>query len=327
MLYIDEMFANRLSSYLNNFRQTGQSNWNFRCPVCGDSKKSQKKSRGNIYKTNNKLLVKCFNCDYTASFDYFLKSISDELYKEYIFEKLKLDKPKEDYSIFKQESNIEIIDSNVDSLIRIDTLPENHPVKLFCVNRKIRQLELLYLVPKFKQYINSLIPNKFKLEKDHPRLIIPFFNEHGKMIGLQGRSFGKELPRYYTIKLSDEEMIYGLDRVDYSKEIRVVEGPIDSLFVNNGIAVAGSSFSGYFIETIKTNSVLIYDNEPRSKEITKLLKGKIDNNYRVLIWPDTIKEKDINEMVLSGYDIEKIIKENTYQGLVALTKFNQWKKV
>lgn len=329
MLYIDELYANKLSPYLDNFTKKGHYNWIFRCPICGDSKKSKTKSRGNIYLSNNKLSIKCFNCDYTASFDYFLRSLSEELYKEYLFDKLKDEKlvsSEESYDFFKQDT-IELIDANLDNLIRVDTLQDNHPVKLYCINRKIKQLNLLYLVPKVKAYINSLIPDKMKLYNDHPRLLIPFFNSHGKMIGFQCRAFGNEQPKYISIKLTNDKLVYGLERVDYSKEIRVTEGPLDSLFVDNGIAVGGSSFKGTFMESIKSNCIIIYDNEPRSKEITKLLKNVIDKNFRVVIWPDNIQEKDLNEMVLSGYNVEEIIRNNSYQGLIALTKFNQWKRV
>ena len=138
------------------------------------------------------------------------------------------------------------------------------------------------------------------------------------------------MPKYVTIKLNDKkEKIYGLDRMDHNKRIYVTEGPIDSMFIPNAIAVAGAGFDTKFIDAIKDSATLIMDNEPRSKEITKFIEKLIDNNYTVCLWPDTIQEKDINEMVLAGKSIDSImdtINTNTFQGIEAKLQFTQWRK-
>jgi hypothetical protein len=212
------------------------------------------------------------------------------------------------------------------------SIQSNQEALQYVMSRKIPadRWKDLYYVPKFKEFVNNLKYTFPDTTYDAPRLIIPFFDEDGKCIALQGRAFGKEMPKYITIKLDEKkEKIYGLDRMDHNERIYVTEGPIDSMFIPNAIAVAGAGFDTKFIDAIKDNATLIMDNEPRSKEITKFIEKLIDNNYTVCLWPDTIQEKDINEMVLTGKSISSImdtINTNTFQGMEAKLKFTQWRK-
>jgi hypothetical protein len=75
------------------------------------------------------------------------------------------------------------------------------------------------------------------------------------------------------------------------------------------------------------NRVWIYDNEPRNAEIVSRISRTIDRGERVVIWDSDIKEKDINDMILAGRDVQRVIESNTYQGLEAKLKLNYWKKV
>jgi hypothetical protein len=138
------------------------------------------------------------------------------------------------------------------------------------------------------------------------------------------------MPKYVTIKLDEsKEKIFGLDRMNPDKKIYVTEGPIDSMFIPNAIAVAGAGFDTKFINAIKDSATLIMDNEPRSVEICKFIEKLISADYAVCLWPDTIQEKDINEMVMAGKSINSImdtINTNTFQGMEAKLKFTQWRK-
>jgi DNA primase len=170
------------------------------------------------------------------------------------------------------------------------------------------------------------------IKDEHPRMIIPFFTPAGKCFAFQGRAYGAEEPKYYTIKVDEtQEKIYGLDRLDYSKRIYVVEGPIDSLFIPNCVAVSGSSFDTPTIRQLLTNATLIMDNEPRSKEIVKLLDKNIKAGYSVCMFPEHIQQKDINDIFLhSGMTIDEIletINTNTFTGIEASLKFSTWKKI
>jgi len=183
------------------------------------------------------------------------------------------------------------------------------------------------LCPSFYKFTNTLIPNKFSsLCADHPRLMIPFRNEEGEIFAYQGRAFGSETPKYITIKLDeDADKIFGLDRVDKSKPILVVEGPLDSLFLDNCVAMAGADFNNF-----EGDLIIIFDNEPRNKEICKQIEKTISQGRKIVIWPDTVKEKDINDMILAGYskkDIQQIITDNTFQTASASLRFAEWRKI
>lgn len=339
MLHVDVKYAQVLGSQLRNFKHKNDYLWNYSCPVCGDSTKNKLKARGYIYKMKTSLFVKCHNCGYSSNLGNLIKYVDVNLYEEYVLENYKNGgiprSPHKDQdiaipSIIKPP---EIIDGVLDGLKRLDTMSIDHPAVKYVLKRKIplKFLSLLYFAPKFKQYVNSIFPDKFKINNDeHPRLVIPYLNSHGKCFAFQGRAFGNEQPKYYTIKVDEsQEKIFGLDRVDYGKTIYATEGPIDSLFIPNAIAVSGSSFNSPLIQSIKSNTTVIYDNEPRSKELTKLIEKTISQGFSVCLWPDTITEKDINEMVLSGKTTEEIlntIQTNTYNGVEAQLKFTAWKK-
>ena len=121
-----------------------------------------------------------------------------------------------------------------------------------------------------------------------------------------------------------------MDRVDLKKKVKVVEGPIDSLFLTNCVASGDANLSLTAKDVNAEKKVLIFDNEPRNKEIVKMMQDAIKLGYNVVIWPDKIVGKDINEMILNGLspdEIESIISSNTFRGLEAQTKFVFWKKV
>lgn len=338
-LWIDVKYVNLLAPRLLRFKQKDEYLWNFRCPVCGDSKKRKNIARGYIYRKETGLFVRCYNeCGYSTNLGNFIKFMDEELYKDYVFENYKDSgiprSPHKDAKIAVPAiiKKPELSDQILDPIKRLDKLRLDHPAVQYVLNRKIplKNLHLFYFAPRFKRYVNILLPGKFSDEKnDHPRLIIPYFNSFGKCFAFQARAFKDEEPKYFTIKIDDSERIYGLDRVDYSKRIYIVEGPIDSLFIPNAIAVSGSSFITPTIEALKANVTVVYDNEPRAPDITKHIRNVINKGYNVCLWPDNVTAKDINEMVMNGMssqDIVDIINQNTYQGLEAQVRFVEWKK-
>lgn len=339
MLYVDVKFANLLSSHLRNFKRKGEYLWNFSCAVCGDSHKNKLKARGYIYRMKAGLAVKCHNCGYSTNIGNLIKYVDPVLYQEYVLENYKESgAPRSDHKDVTEAlpeilKPVELSDSVLDGLKRISDLPIDHPAVKYVRKRQIpsKYWDLLYFCTKFKHYVNQVVPDKFKSEaEEHPRLIIPYFNNFGKCFAFQGRAFGKEQPKYYTIKLDDEqEKIFGLDRLNYAKRVYIVEGPLDSLFVPNSIAVSGSSFNTPIIKSLMSNATVVYDNEPRSPELTKLIKKTIDEGYAVCLWPDTVQEKDINEMVMAGKTSEEIIdiiNSSTYSGAEAQLRFATWRK-
>ena len=341
MLYIDNKYVSILGSQLRNFRQVKPYLWNFSCPICGDSSTKKNKARGYIFQIKNELVYKCHNCQYSCNFGNLLKRVNVSLYDEYVLERYKSNASKytdhKDVGKFvetKVEVPLEWEDEVLKPLKRLDKLDSSHPAVQYVIKRKIPEKfwSKLYFAPKFKAFVNSVEP-KFQepIVDEHPRMIIPYFNKHGKCFAFQGRAYGDEQPKYYTIKVGEDvEKIYGLDRVNYGKRIYVVEGPIDSLFLPNAIAVSGASFDTPTIRQLLTNATIVMDNEPRNKDIVKQLDKYIQLGYNVVMYPDSVEQKDINDMILSGKtpdEVLNLINTNTFSGMEAKLKFADWKKI
>ena len=341
MLYIDTKYANLVGSRLRNFKQKNTYLWNYSCPVCGDSSKNKLKARGYIYRTKSDLFCKCHNCGHSTNIGNLIKYVDPHLYDEYVLERYKGGASK--YNDHKDisdtsvvvEPQVELKDSILDPLKSLDQLPVTHPAVKYVMDRKIPRdfWKLLYFAPKFKAFTNT-VSAKFQepIQGEHPRMIIPYFNEHGKVFAYQARAYGNEEPKYFTIKVDEtQEKIYGLDRLDFSRRIYVVEGPIDSLFLPNAIAVSGSSFDTPYIRGLLTNATIVMDNEPRNKDIVRQLEKYINLGYSVCMYPDTVQQKDINDMVLHGEmspeEIVDLINTNTFTGMEAKLKFADWRKV
>ena len=332
-MYIEQKYLLIASSQLQQFKRKGDFLFNFRCPYCGDSQKNRTKARGFVFRKESNLIYKCHNCGKGASFQNLLKHLDPKIYDDYIFERYRKDRVNKELSgkLNFTQPNFMKGPSPLKSLKKISSLRHDHPVKRFVDARKIPTTAHfeLFFAPKFYSWVNTFIPNKFpSLEGDHPRLVIPFFDEDNKMFAFQGRAFGNEKPKYITLKLDpDRNKIFGLNRVDKSKHILVVEGPIDSLFLDNCLAVAGSS--NFAKDIPKENTTIIFDNERRNKEILIQIEQIIDKGYNVVLWPDDVKEKDINDMILSGKtkdQIQTTIKNNTYQGNMAKIRMTTWRK-
>ena len=335
--YIDVKFINLLSTRLPKFKRKSEYLFNFRCPHCGDSQKSQTKARGFVYKKKNDMFFKCHNCGVGQSLGNLIKFLDPNLYKEYIFERFKdgkpsKDKPEFDFTPSKELKTKTADEKSLDELESFDKLVQTHPAKQFIYKRFIpkEHWDKFFLCPKFYEWTNTIVPNKFPdLKHDHPRVVIPFYDRTGKFFAFQGRAFGKEQPKYLTIKLDEnKQKVYGLDKVNFQQPIYITEGPIDSLFIDNCLAAGGADL---FLKNKIPNEQItyIFDNEPRNKEIVKRMYKVIEQNFNVVIWPEDLQLKDVNDMIMSGLtklELQDIISNNTYSKLSALTKLNYWKK-
>jgi len=309
---------------------------NMRCKICGDSQKSKTKARGWLLEQKDgNIIYYCHNCNVSLSFDNFLKHIDPVLYDEYIIE-AKLEKygerKKSDVEIFadKMKQPTFIKTTPLKNLKKISQLNWDHPAKRYIQSRLIppQYHSKLFYAPKFKAFIHSLFPDKYpKIEKDEPRLIIPFLDENKNIFGLQGRSFSNDGLRYLTYMLDDSKTkIFGLDTCNMNSPYYILEGPIDSMFVNNAIGMAGGSVD---YSVLNNNAVFVYDNEPRNKNTIKRMQKSIHKGFKVVIFPEYIKEKDINLMIQNNpkMDINKLLSENIYQDLQAEMRLIEWKKI
>ena len=347
-IILDQKYLFEISSRLLQFKRVGDHLWNFRCPICGDSQVSSTKARGYVFVAPDRqgLLFKCHNCGVSTTFGHFLESTFPDAYSRYKFERilelkeagLLEDRPREkapttDYSFFKAKSDFVLEDEILAPLTRIDKLPDGHPAKEYVRGRLIPRdkWRLLYYSDDFMGYVNSFKAGKFSNPFKEERLIIPYFDEHGRVFAMQGRALDPEASvRYFTVKVDDNaERVFGIERLNYSKPIYITEGPIDSLFLPNALAVSGSSFESPFVEGLKTNATLVFDNEPRSPQICKLIHRMLVKGFRVCLWNANITFKDINEGILAGFtadEIVDIIERSSVKGVAGLARFSLWKK-
>ena len=321
---VDSKYIGLISSRLQKFKRVKADLYNFRCPICGDSQKHKNKARGYFYQVKTNTNYKCHNCGVSLSFNNFLKQIDATLHKQYVMEKFKeghaggrnfvVEEPKFNFKkpVFKKSLD----------------LPRASEVPIatkYLEKRKINP-NLFYFTSEFQKWTNTHKQTFNNINKDESRVIIPLHDTEKNLIGFQGRSLGPNSVKYITVMLNeDAPKIYGLDKINETKPIYITEGPFDSTFVENSVAMCGSDLD---IRTFGwCDYIWVFDNEPRNREIVERIDKTIGRGDKIVIWPKQIVEKDINDMVLSGHDIMSILQSNTYSGLQAKVKFNNWKKV
>jgi len=320
---VDSKFIGLVSSRLQKFKRVKADLYNFRCPLCGDSQKHKNKARGYFYQVKTNTNYKCHNCGASLSFNNFLKQIDSTLHKQYTLEKFKdgftgkgfvVEEPKFEFKkpVFKKD-------------LDLPKASEVPVAKEYLENRKLDPTQF-YFASKFMEWVNTQKQTFDTIRRDESRIIIPMYDTERNLIGFQGRSLVPNSVKYITVMLQkNAPKIYGLDKINPDKTVYVVEGPFDSTFVKNSIALCGSD--GDMAHLKGSDIVFVYDNEPRNKEILQRIERCIDRGERVIIWPRGIEEKDINDMVLSGHNVMSILESNIYSNLEAKVKFNNWKKV
>jgi transcription elongation factor Elf1 len=343
MNLVDLKYSGILSTRLERFSIKSHTPYraNCRCPICGDSQKSKEKARGWILEKDNSALFYCHNCGASLSLRNFLKSVDPNLYNEYIVDialekglgarQKKVEKVKPLDKLTMRAPKFTKANSPLKKIKKISSLNFDHPVKKYVQKRGIpaNQQYKLYYAPKFEEWTNSLIPDKLPEKQVKPRLVLPFIDKKGNVFGYQGRAFDKHSIRYITIML-DEDMpkIFGLESVDFTRKYYVVEGPIDSLFLSNAVAMAGADNNTNGLENTD-KAIFVYDNEPRNAEIVRRMEKALDAGHKVCIWPKNLLDKDINDIVLSGIkpaDVQLIIDQNTYSGLEGKLQLSEWRR-
>ena len=327
---IDNQFVHNISAQLDQFKKKNKGTYNFRCPYCGDSQKYKNKARGYFFTSKGDLVYKCHNCGVGRSFGNFLKEQFPLVHDQYVMEKYKAGLTGKHRSVPKPEFHFDkpTFKRRI-HLEPLSSLNNSHLALAYVMGRglPLDKLDQLYYCPNFKVWTNGL-KHTFKSTKhDEERIIIPLNDKDGNLMGFQGRSFNNPTSmRYITVMLEkDAPKIYGLDNINESKPIFIVEGPFDSLFLDNSVAMAGSDLDPRSFGW--SDYIWVYDNEPRNRQIVDRISKTISRGEKVVIWPNDISEKDINDMILTGHNVQHVIESNTYHGLEANLKFNNWKKV
>jgi hypothetical protein len=334
--FVDTKYLHLLSSQLDQFKRKNEALYNFRCPFCGDSQSDKKKARGYVFLKEGSYIFKCHNCGIGSSMSKLIDKVNPQMHKEYTLERFgdrtrARIEPKTNVGL-KFTKKPDYLKTALGKLKKVSQLKYDNPVKKYVENRMIpsRRHGKLFYSPKFYAFVNQLVPNKIPhIVKDEPRLVIPLLDLDNKLLGIQGRAFGASKNKYITIMLEENNpKIYGLDEVDLTKDVYVLEGPIDSMFVPNSIAMAGADVSG-LKRYSGTNFIYVYDNEPRSIEICKRIEKNIKEGYSIVLFPEYIEQKDVNDMVMAGMALEEVlevISSNTFKGLEANAMLSKWRK-
>ena len=322
MNLVDSKYIGLVSSRLQKFKRVKPNLYNFRCPICGDSQKNKSKTRGYLYAVKADMNFRCHNCGASMTLSNFLKKIDSNLHKQYVFERFKNNSTGRGTVVEEPKFNFEA--PKFKPKLDLPKASENDIARRYLERRKLDPNKFYY-TDKFKAWSNSHKHTFDDLTYDEPRIIIPLFYKN-TLVGFQGRSLGPSKVKYITVMINDDApKIYGLDNIRKDAPVFVTEGPIDSTFLRNSIAMCGAD--GDVGKWGVSTPVWVYDNEPRSKEITTRISKTISSGESVVIWPSNVHEKDINDMVLAGHDVQTIVESNIYNGLEATLKFTTWKRI
>lgn len=335
MLWLEEKYIHLLSPRLKLFHRVRHNNWNFRCPICGDSKKDAHKTRGTIYLhgKGTSYTMGCFNCGASMSFPNFLKLMDPYLFNEYVVERYAESRATHTEPKRSEVVKVENKRLSFNGVEKVTDLHPEHPAVKYLRKRQIPDdaFNRLYFVLRFKKWEAEYRygKSKDKYEDEHPRLIIPFYDAQGNITRISARSFTDDhLPKYIYIKVKeDASRVYGLDEVSANKLVYVLEGPLDSLFLPNAIAVGSADLVVPELDAFP-NLILVPDNQPRNPEVCKSIKKMIDSGLPVCLW-DSDWGKDINKMVENGKSIQQIqqlISKSSVSGIAAQMKFSNWIK-
>ncbi len=314
-----------------------------RCPVCGDSKKNDRKARFYVYPKRKDLYyfsVKCHNCGIAQSFPFFLKERNVNLYNEY-----RLECMRGEISPFHEKKNpfqnkLELLE-----LSNITELQPQHVARQYIAARLIpdKRWNDIFFTDNFSKFVLTdflkdaeTLPSY--LDKTLPtdsRVVFPYRTRDRKIFTLQGRSLANNSSlRYITVRRDEATpKIFGLDRHKKDEVTFITEGPIDSLFLPNCLAMGGAGINNdtlSYSEVDRTKTIVIYDNEKRNKAIIHHMESAIELGLSVVVWKDVPSElKDINQLVMTGLakkDLLFMISQRVFSGLRATLELNNWKK-
>jgi hypothetical protein len=315
-----------LSVRLDRYKRKNDNLYNFRCPYCGDSQKNKYKARGYVYSKQGGLFYKCHNCSVGTNLYQLLEHVDTNLAKQYRLESFTEGKT------HKPETTIDFKPPVFGTKKPyLDILsPISGPALQYALDRQLPKahIDKLFWVED-SQLLEKIDPKyEGRIIGNEPRLVIPFYDIKGNMFALQARAIDNNKLRYITIKINEKHpLVYGLNDVNFTKEIYIFEGPFDSMFIPNSVAVGGSDFNR--ISRWFSTGTIVFDNQPRNIEIVNKMVELATQHYNIVVWPSYLRSKDINDMILEGFSATKIldiINQNTFTDLSALNSIQNWKR-
>ena len=319
---VDSKYIELISSRLPKFKRVKPNLYNFRCPICGDSQKHKNKARGYVYSIKTNTNFKCHNCGASMSLNNFLKELDPVIHKQYAMEKFKSGHTGRNF--VTDEPTFTFEEPKFKTKLSLPPCSEVQRGREYLERRRLDP-EKFYWAEDFTGFVNSIKPTFGSHVPKESRIIIPLYYNKD-LVGVQGRSVDPSPVKYITTIFHDDApKIYGLDNIRRDAPVFITEGPFDSTFIRNSIAMCGADadVSRWGV----SDPVYGYDNEPRSPEIVRRIEIAISTQQTVVIWPSNIHEKDINDMVLAGHDVQSVVESNVYSGLKAKLQFNTWKRI
>ena len=329
--WIDRKYAGIISNRLDRFQVKSNQPYtaNFRCPICGDSKTNKWKARGYFFAKKGGIFYKCHNCSASANLSNFLKQVDPTLHKQYVFERFAegkqsnnnvtaftFEQPKFKPKSILDDLFVPVKGTPAEEYLRARQIPEDKWTSLYYVedSQALEQLSDKY---------------KGRVLGSDPRIAVPFYNNDGELVAVNCRAINDCKLRYITVRIDDNApLIYNLNKIDRTKTVYVTEGPFDSMFLDNSVAVGSSDLNAVSKVLDRNNVVLVFDNQPRNKQLIDTMVSAASDQYKVVVWPSSVQQKDINEMIINGVDnVKEIIDNNTVHGLALSVRINQWKKL
>lgn len=329
MLYLDIKFLRLISSNFRNFKQKTNKLFNCSCYLCGDSKNNSSKARGYFYVRANQLFYRCFNCNASTTFAKVLQDINPDLYKEYLLEKFQNNHSQNIKPIPLLKFGKLTKRKTYDNCEWCNYLPKDHSAIQYLKSRKIPEsaYPLLGFTDNFQAFSKEVIPDLDKVIYKEPRLIIPYYNRFNELLGISGRAIEYNILRYITLRIDDNKLIYGEERLNRKKLVYIVEGQLDSLFIENCLAAGNADLISVAEDLELDKPILVWDNEKRNPNIVRNMERALRQNYSVVIWPDFWIYKDINEAAIAQENFMDIIENNIYSGIAGSLRLNYWKKI
>lgn len=347
--FLDQRYINLVGPTLQLFKKKSSNTWNFRCPLCGDSQKDRLKTRGYFYTRDGEMWFFCHNCRVARPFYMFLKENYPHLYSGYQMDRLR-EKAEPEKKAITSDSFRSVPEGFLDEILEdelvkptvrdlelptLNDLPSNHPAKVYALDRKFDlgdgMMDYLSWTDDWGKFVLDIFPDcdkEFKYTEG--RIVIPMRDKIQTLMGVQGRSLDPDKRmKYQTIKFDDEcAKCFGLDRVDLHKPIRVVEGALDTFFIDNCMATLDNSL--YTLARIINHNrgeyVDIYDNDPRNGDVKKAMRKSINMGNSIVIWPEGLTSEDPNDMIKDGHNVNEIVEARTFKGLQAELEMKKWEK-
>lgn len=267
----------------------------------------------------------------------FLRQRAPELYREYLLDMIRQDRPTPTPLLPPDPVPAEVTPmfgrcGTRMTLPTMASLPSDHPAVVYCQGRGLptAALDHLHFTDQWTQWIAETTWEYTFVEDHAPRLVIPWYDRGGTLLGAQARRIDTtgQAARYVTLKAPTTiDKLYGWDRVEHHRRIYIVEGPLDSWFLPNAVASMDADLLRVYDHYFSSyTAVCAWDNEPRNVSVCRAMKAAIDRGISVVVWPTHLQEKDLNDMAQAGHDVPTLVAQHTYKGLRAELEYLRWHK-